>query len=808
MTTRKTLHIISQAHLDPVWLWPLRDGYSEALTTMQSAVDRMRETPDFTFSRSSAITYRWAQEADPRLFAEIRKHIAEGRWEVVNGWIEQPDCNIPSAESFVRHCLYGKGYCARELGVDVRVGYNVDTFGHAAGLPQILAHAGYGYYVFMRPQPHECDLPLLFWWESPDGSRVLTWRIPHGYGQGNGATADDIESFLRAQIDDYFVPGFSDGAFFFGVGNHGGGPTRAHLARLVALQEDETLPRLHFSTLATYFTALENSPAFATIPVIRGELQHHARGCYAAMGEIKQENRRAERTLGKAETLATLAGLEATFPYPGAALREAWWKVLFNQFHDIMAGSSILSAYVQARDALGAACDTGDSVALRALHTLARRVDTSGAPEGVLFAANILPWERTAIIQCAAIISQHGDTPITHLCDAQGRALPLQWLPRGIFDTEPNGFLGHLIATAPLPAGGYRTFHLAHGAAPDVPSWESFITVAPDVPGISSVRANNGAELLAAPLSLVVIDDTSDTWGHDIRSYQTELGRPTLTDTTLLADGPVCRVVRQHATWEHSTITLDIITYRELEVVELRLEINWQERHQILKLEVPSALQKSKFSVKIPGGIITRTANGEEEPCQDFIALHGECAGQDYTLGLINAGSYSTDCANHRMQMVVLRSAPFAHHDPAQLPEYGGIPFQDQGRQVRRYWLVRGQGAPETLGLSRRADEMQTPAETVMDSAHPGTAPWEHSFLSVAPDSVAVAAIKGAEDGVGVVIRLQEMHGMPVEARLMLGNAMHTFALKAWELATVRLMPTSDGVRVIRTNLLECEENV
>jgi hypothetical protein len=183
---------------------------------MQSALQLMQEIPDLCFSWSAASTYRWAQEMDPRLAAAIRQRIREGRWEVVGGWIVEPDCNIPSTESFVRQCLYGKRYLAAAFGAHVDVGYNVDAFGHSGGLPQILARAGYRYYVMMRPELHESDrpLPLLFWWESPDGSRVLTWRIPYGYGQGPTTTATALEEQLREGWPDYFAPGFQHGAFF------------------------------------------------------------------------------------------------------------------------------------------------------------------------------------------------------------------------------------------------------------------------------------------------------------------------------------------------------------------------------------------------------------------------------------------------------------------------------------------------------------------------------------------------------------------------------------------------------------------
>jgi len=137
---KPVLHLISQAHLDPVWLWPERDGIAEALTTMQSAVDRAHEFPEFKFTRSSAAVYRWVEQMDPRLFASIKQLIAEGRWEVVGGWIEQPDCNLPSTESFIRQALYGKRYFRDRFGEagDTTIGYVPDSFGHGAGLPQIL----------------------------------------------------------------------------------------------------------------------------------------------------------------------------------------------------------------------------------------------------------------------------------------------------------------------------------------------------------------------------------------------------------------------------------------------------------------------------------------------------------------------------------------------------------------------------------------------------------------------------------------------------------------------------------------------
>ncbi|HWW75867.1 MAG TPA: hypothetical protein VNZ44_10740, partial [Pyrinomonadaceae bacterium] len=151
----RVLHVVGYSHIDAAWLWPWRDGSNLVLTTFRSALDRMRETPGFKYCHSSSHHYAWVERADPKMFEEVRQRIKEGRWEVVGGWPVEPDCNVPSSESFVRHSLYGKDYFQRALGVDVQIGFNPDAFGHAAGLPTLLRRAGYKYYVFMRPEAHE-----------------------------------------------------------------------------------------------------------------------------------------------------------------------------------------------------------------------------------------------------------------------------------------------------------------------------------------------------------------------------------------------------------------------------------------------------------------------------------------------------------------------------------------------------------------------------------------------------------------------------------------------------------------------------
>jgi alpha-mannosidase len=791
---RKVVHIIGHSHIDAAWLWPWRDGCDEALNTFRSALDRIKETPEFRYSHSSSAHYRWVERADPGMFDEIRQRVKEGRWEVVGGWPVEPDCNIPSTESFVRHCLYGKDYCRCSLGAEVKIGFNPDSFGHAAGLPTILKQAGYGYYVFMRPQEHEMKLPLLFWWEGPDGSRLLTLRIYQDYD----ASADRVAETAQ----NGFATGFDHAALFFGVGDHGGAVTKKQIADLLLMKKDQKLPELRWSTLHEFFAAIEASPAVASLPVVRGELQHHARGCYSTHGEGKFLNRRAERTLGQAETISLVASLSDGHGYPSLEYAESWWKVTFNQFHDMMAGTSLYSDYQDVRDSVGFACETAETSKVEALESMARRVDLSGVKEGVVFLFNPLPWARKTLVEYHTDKSPENDSPITHLAASDGTKIPVQWRP----SASMSNFVPRISAWVDLPPCGYKVFELAHGEAPKPEAVSDSFKPSDVGLGISSCKAAEGTELLSASVGLVVIGDTSDTWAHGIARFRQEMGRPSLVSSTVIENGPVTKVTRQRARWQNSDIVLDIAQFAGIDVVELRFVIDWHEHEQMLKLEIPTALSTPKIFAKVPGAIIERQTNGEEEPYQDWLAVEGKIDGSVHTLGLVNAGTYSYDCMNGLLRTVLIRSAPFARHNPAQVPHNDNNAWQDQGRQERRFWLLAAKGSYTALHLDRRADELQTPAEYVMGSRHSGNESWERSFLEVSPSSVAVLAVKRAEKDDAIVIRLQERAGQVSEAALKSSpwGLDHKVALKPWEIKTL-LAKSARGKRaeVKEVSLLE-----
>lgn len=797
----RVLHMIGYAHIDAAWLWPWRDGGDEALNTLQSATDRMAETPAFKYVHSSAAHYRWIERADPRLFGIMKQRIAEHRMEVINGWIVEPDCNLPATESFVRHALYGQRYFRDHAGSMAIVGANPDSFGHAAGMPQILKKSGMNYYCFMRPNQNEMPgVPLVFWWEAPDGSRVLTGRIYDDY-DGEPADIPKMDDHQQPWINQFFQPGLDHAMFWFGVGDHGGGPTKQHIATILALKSNPALPELRFSTLHEFFTAVEQSPAAASLPVVKTELQHHSRGCYSAAGEVKFNNRRAERWLVQAEALAAVAQMAQQHPYPKDAFAESWWKVLFCQFHDMMAGTSMYADYEDVRDSVGYACEVAQTTKVEALQTLARAVDTTDVPEGCVFAFNSLPWARTATLEIHMDPKPHGIEPITHLVAKDGTRIPFQW-------REPDSMTGmhRFSARVDLPACGYRIFTLAHGDAPAAAPPATGITIAARDVGLASMTVGpKNVQLLTAPIGLVVIDDRSDTWAHDVVSFGTVIGRPTWINTVVVEEGPLVRVTRQIASWRTSTINMDIIERAGLDAVELKFVIDWHEREQILKLEIPTALADAEVFAQVPGATIQRTATGSEETAHDYIAVHGKLDGQPVALGLCNAQTYSYDVTasptGALVRTILIRSAPYARHRPAVVPMNDTRAWQDQGRQERTFWIVRGMGDSKSLNLDRRAQEFQTVAEYVVDSHHPGTAPREASFLSVSPTNVVTLATKRAEDDDRLIVRLQETTGQATHATVASDHFKwsHQVALGPWEIKTIAIR----GAAMTEVSLLE-----
>src|SRR5688572_21557150 len=375
--TLYTFHLIPNAHLNPVWLWDWREGLNEGIITCRTILDLMDEHPDLTFIRGESAVYRHIERHDPATFRRIVKYVKAGRWDVVGGTVVQPDTNLPATETFARHFVRAQNYFAKRFGKPVRVAWAADSFGHAAGLPEILADAGISGFAFTRPHAGivQIDGPA-FWWEGPGGSRVMGYRPFAGwYGCEREEMVKRLDEYLAAAPRSTL----KNVGCFFGLGNHGGGPTRRQLREMREWAGKHPEVKLVFSGLHRLFDALYKEVRASPkgerlLPVHRGEMNFTLRGCYSSVAKYKFVYRHAEALLTRAErTDAAISAATETAPVD---LGEAWDGLLFNSFHDILPGSSVERATDEQIAWVGGVTQRAREAELDALNRLAMRVDT------------------------------------------------------------------------------------------------------------------------------------------------------------------------------------------------------------------------------------------------------------------------------------------------------------------------------------------------------------------------------------------------------------------------------------------------
>ena len=753
------LHMIGNAHLDPVWLWRWQEGCAEAIATCWSAIDRLDENPDFVFTRGEALIYRWIEELDPQLFARIRGFVAAGRWVIVNGWWIQPDCNIPGGEAVIRQALYGKRYFADRFGIDVTVGYNVDSFGHAATLPMLLRHTGSDSYVFMRPQSHEMTLPAeLFDWVSPDGSAVRAFRIQTAYVTATRSLP------LPDKIDRHLAMSAAAGhpfMCFYGVGNHGGGPTRATLATIDARRAagDPVV----YSDPPRFFAAVRDT----AVPRVETALQFHAIGCYSAASALKALNRRAEAALGQAETAAALAFRQTGATYPHATFAALWQAVLFNQFHDTMGGSSIEPACEDAIHAYGAAIAGAEEQLNAATRHLARTVCRMPNPRDPQFLSmnfNDADWDGIVEMQPWTDF----ETVPRRLLDEDGLTVPFQSIQT---EATMRG-IQRIAFRVRIPAFGYRLLRFVEDANPEAPQPEPSVPrplhapltaqttgwrleVDPASGAIQSLtNRRSGATLFNAPAHLgIVVDDPSDTWTHGVDRLPFTGTPMQCRSVTTTEQGPIRQAVEICTRHGDSRLRTTILLPEDADLpVELLVTLDWREQNRLLRLAYPLGAQR--FEYEVAAGWIAAADDGREVAAQRRV----RAVRNDLTIAIANDAKYSYAAQDGTLYITAVRAPVFAHHDPTVLQPDRRYRHMDQGEQRFRISL---QAAPDLSRLDawRLADALLRPPVITPHVSRGGKKPWRGQWLRTAAATSTVTAVKLAEDSSALVLRALELEG-------------------------------------------------
>ena len=791
----KKYYLIGNAHLDPVWQWRVPEGLALIKSTYRSALDRMKEYPNYKFTSACAGYYKWIKESEPEMFSEIIERIKEGRWGVVGGMWVQPDCNIPSGEAFCRHMLYSQKFFKENFGFTVKTGYNVDSFGHNGMLPQLFKKSGIDNYVYMRPNRSEekPNLPEenLHIWESPDGSRVNAFRILDGYG-------DDLKERRVSRYESQSQPQM----LFYGIGNHGGGPSKEHLK-----QAEELIAggRAQYAVPDEYF-----NDADCDMPVVAEDLQHHAAGCYSANSVIKSANRRAECELVRAEKLDVLANILTGSAIHNKSIENAWERVMFNQFHDILAGCSIKEAYEDAKNAMGYAKETALEIGTYASQRISWRIKTTDFLDNGVSEMRDRLWYRDGEGCPMVVFNPHsfpvkaavsfGMQWISRVVDKDGNDLPYQLVRASYTDGR---HVNKCLFNVDVPAYGYNVYYLYKSDDYPEVNFESDLKITSDTIENSAakikINSETGAvesfsfkdsDFAAGGLGEVIVcdDEKNDTWGHKVTDYNRKVGSFGGGTLEIVENGPVRATLKSTVKYNNSVLIRYYSLYSGSEKLHVRCILDFDEPYKLAKICFKANVSDPKVTYSMPYGFIEKAADGQEEPCHAWADIHDK---NGFGLGLINDCKYSFCAVENDLRMTAARSCAFLDHF-GQEHRDSEMQFLDKGEQEFNYILVP-HFEKQNAAFFREGELLNTPLQLTQETHHDGTLEPVYSGISVDKDNIVVTSVKAAEDGNGLILRIIETDGKETAAEIDFKAAGKKFTaeFKPQEIKTVRI--SADG---------------
>ncbi|MEW6202122.1 MAG: glycoside hydrolase family 38 C-terminal domain-containing protein [bacterium] len=761
-----TLYLVGYSHIDLAWLWDKAEGEIVTRDTLNTVYQLLVEYPDWIYTHSQAHGVKWMEDDYPDVFAKLKKYFKDGRIELVGGTWSEHDSNLPSGEGFVRQFLYGKRYFREKFGKDIVIAWTPDSFGYNWNLPQILVKSGMKGFLTQKLGSNEVtQFPYtIFWWEAPDGSRVLTYFPPSGYA--NGVHRPEMIGHLamiknRHNVNENFV--------IFGVGNHGGGVTREQLERSVSMKNDNAYPDIVYTSAENYFNHLAELSKTVEFPTWKDELylEHH-RGTYTTQANNKKHNRRCEQLLMDAEKLSAIASTKYNATYPSKRLFDSgWYLVLFNHMHDILPGSGIHKVYEDSDKDYAEVYSETESIIKESLEKIAADVKTEGAGEPLLV-FNTLSWTRDAIVEEPF----DGLTPDAEVVDHEGNTIISQV-------TNKNGAPHILFVARNLPPGGYAVYRVFPAGSADAgkPKRTSDLALGGNFVENGSLkvsydpRSGNLTSIYDTQLKREFLDaekggnllqafkDTQNAW-------EIQMSEPISFDdpagVEIVEKGPVRVTLKTTRTLKDSIFVQYISLYEGDPLLYGRFDVNWRARNVTTKLAFYLILLNDDAWFEIPYAAISRKAI----PTTPSERAKFEVSAQnwvDYThkdgsagISLLNNSKYGYDVKENLLRMTLLRS-------PIK-PD----PQADLGDHSIEYALYTHGGDWRTADTSRRGYEFNYKPYIIHPSKHEGSLPATHSFYSSAPDNVALTAVKKAEDADGYILRLVETEGRAADAEITL----------------------------------------
>jgi len=783
--TNGTLWLIPHTHWEGA-VFKTREEYLEmGLPNILTAVRLLKEHPSYRFSLDQVAYIKPFLERYPEEAAAFREFVAEGRLQIVGGMNVMPDDNMPSGESFVRQLLYAKGYCREVLGVDVKVGWLLDTFGHHAQMPQILKLGGFNSFWFFRGVEDRKKMPSEFLWEGLDGTQIPAFWLPFAYGHLYGPPRD--------------LPGFTS----FMKKRYGAlAPFTRSGERVGLAGVDVSEPELHVAALVEQFNRQTNMPftlrigvptdfekavaSRSDLPVITGERNPLFQGIYSSRIELKQRMREIERLLTSAEKFGAIANWLGD-PTDDQMIWRAWEPSLFNVTHDLASGVMTDHVYEDTIRAYDFSKRTGEELIEARLGNILAHIDTRG--EGVpVIVFNTLGWARTDLAQADVGFAEPGVTNFS-VFDPEGKAVPSQLLQAERYTDRGLKRIKLAFIARDVPAVGHCVYHVRprDSSSETAPNTESngtnvleneFYTLRfdSDTGALTNLFVKNGSwEALAGPANIVAREtDNGDFWElyKNLDGFQNvimtrsmkvptkaqfsnELGtnRPSIS----FRGGPIFSEYRVKHPFGSGRFESSIRLYAGIPRIDFETKILNNEKFVRYRLLVPTSIQNGKRFDEIPFGALERPLS-QEFPAQNWIDYSDDQKG----VALLNRGLPGNNVADGVLMLSLLRSTRIQSYGIG-----GGFEGQssDSGLELGKELTFQYALSPHTgdwrqADVSRSGLEFNNPFIVHKAASHVGKLPKRWGLLECSAPNVVISAFKPARNG-ATILRIYEAQGKP-----------------------------------------------
>lgn len=760
-----------------MWLWEWEEGAAEAVSTFRVAAQFCREFDGFIFCHNEAILYKWVEEYEPALFAEIQKLVKEGKWFIMGGWHLQPDGNMPSGEGFIRNIMAGREYFDSKFGREARstAVINLDTFGHSRGLVQICAKSGYKSYFFVRPG----SLPLpsnTFKWIGYDGSEIIAVLAPGGYGSQNNKGFDKVEWLQNEAMgcEQYTK------CCMWGVGNHGGGPSRHDLMAITERMK---------ASVGTDVELVHSTPDAFVQYVIdsKAELPSHDKhinftfpGCYTSQVRIKQRYKKLENWLFSAEKMCSQLAASSDFVYPVSELKEAMNDMVTIQFHDAIPGSSIQPVEEMSLRQLDHGLEILSRIRARAFFALCAGQKKAEEGEIPIMCYNPHPYPVEGDFQCEFNLQAQNHSIPWHMPEVyqNGVRIPAQleheyaniaidWRKRVIFHATlaPMQITRfdcrmHIVEKRPTPCiTATNTHYLFDNSRMHV---EISRTT-----GLIDLCIVDGKKMLTDNSCVInVFQDTPDSWLWFDDRFDKKIGEfklmsdsegsdysaqpEVIPSVRVIEDGDVRTVIESVFEYGRSGAYIRYYLSKQSNSIDLKIRIQNSDKKKMFKLAIPFVSENMNAVAEVAYGEEQITNEGKENPSQSYIRL----SDSDVSMAFYKRGMYGVSITDSALQFSLMRSVGYSTH-PIEgrplVPTDRHNDWQEQGERDFELRIVFGECKTSDAVEAQKFNE-----EPMILSFFPSgsDAPKFAPMIVLDNEKIEMSALKIAENGNGFLVRL------------------------------------------------------